>query len=291
MVKVQIQLPLNISRGLEEILREHIEADRGEYQTEIEIENSHACGTEGEMDLNHADIMIGFMPDLAMQTDEYLLEHMLSATGRFPISKELQDSGFVDPRGCFHTFGIVPFVMFYNPDYTDASEIPRSWHELLEPKWKGRIMMPGKEHMAPKVIRAVLKHQNQERAQAVDENITCSGMPPNVIEAVKSGKFALGITNITFGRISENQKIRMFWPEDGLLCMPQVIAWKKDLDESTLKLGDFMLSPKVQNFLIQQTFFPASPEAEPPAMLRNNNAALKWTGWDDFRAAMKNNEL
>ncbi|MDD4169782.1 MAG: ABC transporter substrate-binding protein [Desulfotomaculaceae bacterium] len=286
MVKVRIQLPLNISRGIEEILRDHIETGREEYQREIDIVNSQMCGAEGETG-PQADIMIGFTPDLAQQTDEYILGHMLSAPGRFPIRKELRDSGFVDPRGCFHTFGIVPFVMFYNPDYTVAAEIPRSWNELLEPQWKGRVIMPGKEHMAPRVIRAVLKQQNPEQARAVDENITCSGMPPNVIEAVKSGKFALGIANITFGRISESQKIKMFWPEDGLLCMPQVIAWSKDLDESMLKLGDFMLSPKVQNFLIQQAFYPAAPAAEPPEILRNNHAVLKWTGWDNFRAAMK----
>ncbi|NMB35631.1 MAG: ABC transporter substrate-binding protein [Firmicutes bacterium] len=290
MVKIQIQLPLNISRGLEEILREHVATARDDYQTEFVIENSHGCGTEGATGQEQGDIFIGFMPELAVQTDRYLLEHMLSVPGRFPIRKELQANGFVEHRGVFHTFGIVPFVMFYNPDYTDAAEIPRAWRGLLEPKWKGRVMMPGKEHMAPKVIRAVLKHQNPEQVQAVDENITCSGVPSNVIEAVKNGEFALGITNITFGRISESQRIKMFWPEEGLLCMPQIIAWKKGLDASTLKLGDFMLSPKVQNLLIQQGFIPAVPEAEPP-LHRKNNAVLKWIGWEAFRKAMNNSEL
>ncbi|WP_303861786.1 ABC transporter substrate-binding protein [Alkalibaculum bacchi] len=288
MVKIQIQLPLNMSRGLEEILREHIESGTGEYHTEIEIENCHACGTKGEKGLNHGDIMIGFMPELAVQTDEYILRDLISTSGRFPISKAFQCSGFIDPQGYFHTFGIVPFVMFYNPDYTDASEIPRTWSELLHPKWKGRIMMPGKEHMAPKVIRAILKYQNPNQAQAIEENITCSGMPPNVIEAVRNGEFSLGITNITFGKISENYKIRMIWPEDGLLCMPQIIAWKKGLDESLLKLGDFMLSSKVQNFLKQQSFVPVSNEVKPPEIFINKSSVLKWTGWDSFRQAMKN---
>ncbi|MGI6492540.1 MAG: ABC transporter substrate-binding protein [Peptococcaceae bacterium] len=280
MVKIQIRLPLNISRGLEEILREHVITAGDDYQTEFAIENSHSSGAE-------ADIFIGFMPELAVQTDRYLQEHMLKVPGRFPISKELQDSGFVEPGGYFHTFGIVPFVMFYNPAYTDESEIPRAWHELLAPKWKGRVMMPGKEHIAPKVIRAVLKYGNPEQAPAVDENITYRGTPPNVIEAVKNGEFALGIANITFGRISESQKIKMFWPEEGLLCMPQIIAWKKGLAGSLLKLGDFMLSPRVQDFLMRQTFVPAAPEADPPALLKDNYAVLKWIGWGNFRAAMR----
>ena len=290
MVRVQIQLPLNISRSLEETLRDHIEANASEYPNVINLDNFHACGGENVTDRQPADIMIGFMPELAMQTDEHNLEHIFSAPGRFPMKQELQEQGFADPRGCFHAFGIVPFIMFYNPAYTDDSELPRTWSDILAPQWKGRIMMPGKEHMAPRVIRAFLKHDNAEKAPAVDENITCRGMPPNVIEAVRKGEFALGITNITFGRISESQKIRMIWPEDGLLCMPQIIAWRKGLDERLLKLGDFMLSAKVQGLLTQQAFIPMAPGIEFPEMIRAHQVGLKWRGWDEFCQAMRNSE-
>lgn len=291
MLRLQIQLPLNVSRSLEEALREHVETNASEYQTEIRLENSHACGGEYPIDSQPVDIMIGFMPELAMQTDEYLLEHIISSSGRFPMSKELQEQGFSDTRGCFHVFGIVPFIMFYNPDYTEEAELPRTWSEILNPQWKGRIMMPGKEHMASRVIRAFLKHDNLEKAQAIDENITCSGMPPNVIEAVKNGEFALGITNITFGKISESQKIKMIWPEDGLLCMPQIMVWKKGIDESLLKLGDFMLASTVQTLLAQQSFVPTAPGNEIPKIIRANQVGLKWTGWDEFRQAMRNSEI
>lgn len=72
--------------------------------------------------------------------------------------------------------------------------------------------------------------------------------------------------------------------------MPQIIAWKKGLDERLLKIGNFMFSAKVQNFLIQQAFIPASAEVKPPDFFRNNGTVLKWAGWDDFREAMRNSE-
>lgn len=112
------------------------------------------------------------------------------------------------------------------------------------------------------------------------------GDAPNVIEAVKNGEFALGITNITFGRISENDKIKILWPEDGLLCMPQIMVWRKALDDRFMKLGDFMLSPKVQNLLLQQTFVPVAPGTEFPKMMKDHKVQLKWIGWDKFRKAM-----
>ncbi|HZK42749.1 MAG TPA: ABC transporter substrate-binding protein [Syntrophomonadaceae bacterium] len=290
MIKVQIQLPININRRFEEMLGEHFEANQKNYKDKIEIKNAHGSGSEREADIKNADILIGFIPELAMQTDEEMRGQMMSTVNRFPISKTLEDMGFVDPQGYFHTFGIVPFVIFYNPEYTAAAELPRTWNELLDSKWKGRILMPGKEHIAPKVIRAILKHQNPSKAHIVDENITYKGMPPNVIQAVKNGEFALGIANITFGKISETQNIKMIWPNDGLLCMPQMIAWKKGSEENLLKLGDFLLSPKVQTFLSQQAFIPVAPGNEPSEIIKRDDISLKWAGWNDFREAMRNSE-
>jgi len=177
MVRVQIQLPLNISRSLEEVLREHIEINQEEYGRDIIIENLHSCGEKNRTDLKPADIMIGFMPELLTQSDDYIAEYFRGDVGRFPINEELQEQSFYDERGFFHIFGIVPFIMFYNTDCIDVTEVPHTWSELLNPRWKGRVIMPGKEHMAPKVIRAVFKYENSNKAQAVDENITCRGMP------------------------------------------------------------------------------------------------------------------
>lgn len=292
MVKIQIRLPLNISRGFTELLREHLASFPGADQGEIEIEDCHGCGRTEKQSLRHGDIVIGFIPELVRQRDDYLLEHLISVPGRFPIDKALQNSGFVDPLGCFHTFAVVPFVILYNPDYTDASEVPCTWKELLTPRWKGRIMMPGPEHIAPQVIRAVLKYENPSQVQALTENFICRGMPPNVIEAVRNGEFSLGITNITFGKISGNHNIKMIWPEDGILCMPQMIAWKKGLDNKLLKIGDFIFSAPIQNFLAQQSFVPAAIAGTMPDNYdARSTAVLKWSGWDDFRTALKNSEM
>lgn len=290
MVRIHIQLPLNISRLFESVLEEHVEANAAEYQEEVTLVNLHTCGEKEAADHSRANIMIGFIPEIEMQDDKYILKHFVSVPGRFPLKRRLQDRGFVDPRGCFQVFGIVSFVPFYNPVYTKAADLPRTWSDLLHRKWKGRIMMPGKEHIAPRLVRAVLKYENPERARAVDENIICGGVPPNVIEAVKSGHVSLGVTNITFGKISEGLQTKMIWPEDGLLCMPQIIVWEKNIDERMMKLGDFLLSPEVQRLLSQQAFFPAAPGAEYPEIFKTNRVELKWPGWDNFREALKKSE-
>ncbi len=291
MLKVHIRLPLNISRSFEEILREHVEGNPGKYPKGVKLISSHNYDGEEASNQQPAGIMIGFMPEIEMQSDEDLLQNFVSIPGGFPIRKELLDLGFADPRGFFHVFGIVPFIIFYHPDHADAGEIPRTWGDLLDPRWKGRIAMPGKEHIAPRIVRAVLKYENPQRAEAVDENIICRGVPPNVIESVKNGEFSLGIANITFGKISEGLKIRTIWPKDGLLCAPQIIIWRKGAAEKMIGLGDFLLSPQVQGLLSQQAFVPSAPGTGFPPIFRENSVKLKWDGWDHFRAAMKKSHI
>ena len=269
------------------MLSEYI-ADHGEeYKREIEIKNLHGSPSEREEIIKDADIIIGFIPELIAQADKGLFEQVTNISQRFPMAKTINKKGFGDPLGYFQPFAIVPFVIFYNPELTNELEIPRCWDDLLDVKWKGRILMPAKEHMAPKVIRGILKHQNPEKIHRVDENIICKGMPPNVIQAVKDGEFALGITNITFGKISTNQKIKIISLEDGFLCMPQSIAWKKGVNDNTLRLGDFLLSSKVQNFLVQQGFISVNNEDEPSETTKISIQSIKWPGWQHFRGAME----
>jgi hypothetical protein len=285
--KIRIQLPLNISRGLEEMLQEHLSTHTSDYPGEICIENSHSCGPKDGKKNTSADIYIGFVPELIKKTDIDIRNHFKVIAHCFEISTYLTTNGFFDTTGCFLPFGIVPFIIFYNPDHTSESELPQTWRDLLNPKWENRIMMPGAEHMAAKVVRTILSDENPDLTESIDKNISFSGMPPNVIDNVKKGNYALGITNITFGKISEAHRIKLIWPEDGLMSMPQIMAWKGDIDKRFLKLGAFMLSEPVQSFLNQQSFITAAPDMALPEIFRNQLPKLKWSGWSHFRQAMK----
>lgn len=285
MTKIKIQLPLNISRGLEEMLQEHLKTHASDYPGEICLENAHSCGPANVTKQEPADILVGFVPELIKEPDETIMARYQCVNQHYHISEFLLNSGFSDSKGFFLPFGIVPFIIFYHPDHLSESELPRTWRDLLDLKWENRILMPGKEHMAAKVVRTVLKDENPDLAESIDKNITFAGMPPNVIDQVKKGDYALGITNITFGKISEAHHIKLIWPEDGLICMPQIMVWKNNLDDRFLKLGSFMLSEPVQLFLKQQSFIPAAPDIPLPDIYQNQ-LTLKWPGWTHFREAM-----
>jgi iron(III) transport system substrate-binding protein len=46
---------------------------------------------------------------------------------------------FSDPDGYFVSAYIIPMAIGYNPRLVGASEVPKSWQDLVDPKWKSQI--------------------------------------------------------------------------------------------------------------------------------------------------------
>jgi iron(III) transport system substrate-binding protein len=56
------------------------------------------------------------------------------------VSPEAQmiDSDLFDKQGYWYTYYVVPVVLGYNTNLVKRDEIPRSYTDLLEPRWKGK---------------------------------------------------------------------------------------------------------------------------------------------------------
>jgi len=48
-------------------------------------------------------------------------------------------SDFKDPEGAFYTLRGSPYVMAYNTRLVTKEQAPRTWKDLLDPKWRGKI--------------------------------------------------------------------------------------------------------------------------------------------------------
>jgi len=48
---------------------------------------------------------------------------------------------FSDPSGCWYGFALRGRVIGYNPKRVQAAEAPKSLEDVLDPKWKGRLVM------------------------------------------------------------------------------------------------------------------------------------------------------
>ncbi len=298
MAGILMQLPLNIGRAIEEMLKEYGREFERKFGIPINIDNRHICASDdaGERACEPAgQVGEASMPDMLIGHPNYfnqfpegaLQAYFRPVPSRFPLRPELAEAGFADPGGYFHPFVITPFAVFYNPKISREETLPRRWADLLDNCWMKKIALPDKQHMGPQTIRAYMKACYPEKSSAYDRNMVHLGTPINVVNAVDEGLYPLGITNISFARISRNKSIRIQWLQEGLLCMPLVMVWHKKAGDRMLELGDFLLSGSVQEYLALQTFMPVSVDAAIPQLLTGEHSSLVWNGWDNFMKAIR----
>jgi len=119
---------------------------------------------------------------------------------------------FMDPQGAWYNIANFSFVLVGNKDRLAKAgyKMPESWKDLLDPKWKGEIVMPsplssGTANMMRFSFLALYGDaEGWKFLEALDKNIhhyTRSGNAPT--DLVGRGEFMLGITS------DENVKKRL----------------------------------------------------------------------------------
>ncbi len=188
---------------------------------------------------------------------------------------------YLDPQGSWYNIGNFSFVLVGNKDRLAKAgySMPKSWKDLLDPKWKGEILMPsplssGTANMMRFSWLALYGDDDGWKfLEALDKNIayyTRSGNAPT--DLVGRGEFTLGITS------DENVKKRiddgypLIWSipaegtgYDGTFALifkgtKKLAACKKVIDVlgtpefSTLMAGIGYLTPRpAENALYGQT--------------------------------------
>ena len=107
--------------------------------------NQYRAGTNRMVERVMAEQRAGkFLPDVITMGDDFLLT-VLSEAGVFSRydSPQAKNFGamFRDGESRWTTIFIVPLTIAYNSRQVPANEVPKSWRDLLNPKWKGKIAM------------------------------------------------------------------------------------------------------------------------------------------------------
>jgi iron(III) transport system substrate-binding protein len=83
-----------------------------------------------------------------------VVPYMTSAVKSFP-------AGLADPNGYWIGFYMVPYAIEYNTRMVDKNEIPKSYDDLLHPRWKGRMSLEKEEYL---VTQAHLNYLGKDKA-------------------------------------------------------------------------------------------------------------------------------
>lgn len=103
--------------------------------------------------------------------------------------------GFKDPEGRWTSFYMNPATIGYNTRLVPASQAPKDWPDLLDPKWKGEMIMDREES---EWFANMLKVMGRERGmefmrRLAAQNLTFRVGHTLLAQLVAAGEFKIGV--------------------------------------------------------------------------------------------------
>jgi iron(III) transport system substrate-binding protein len=97
-----------------------------------------------------------------------LIDRGLIAKSVSPMRENLRE-GFADQEGLWTVQHATLLFSAYNRKLVKADEVPRSWEDFLDPKWKGKLSL---DTEAFEWMGFLLKHMGEQRAMRYFERLT-----------------------------------------------------------------------------------------------------------------------
>jgi iron(III) transport system substrate-binding protein len=208
------------------------------------------------------------------------------------IAKDLQD-----PTGFNAPFDAFAMLIVYNKDLVAAADVPKTWADLGNPKWKGKVRFANPVSSSSsyaalvnwKLIGGWELVERLARNMIIDES---SSAP---FTAVAQGEAALGVAYEEGAyRVLKTGKVGIVYPSDGVVVLPGGLFLIKGGPNpvNAKKFADFVLATPQQQALVDNfagrrpasnaVKFPAGMPAATQLKLLpypNDEAKLKQKEW------------
>lgn len=182
-----------------------------------------------------------------------------------------------DPDSAFVTVRMPLMVMTVNGSIVPEGERPKTFKELAEPKWKGRLTMgdPNSSGSNFTAAAALGRKYGREYFEALRSNeILASGGNSSVLSRVTTGEKPVGIIlleNLLKDKADNpGTPLVIIYPEDGSIPVPSPIAItaKAGSPDSARALYDFLLSDEGQRAIVHGWMYSPVEGMEAPAGAR-----------------------
>jgi iron(III) transport system substrate-binding protein len=184
-------------------------------------------------------------------------------------------------------------VLAVNTKLVPENEIPSTWAELADPKWKGRIAYAGADKSGSALIQLmqILHDFGMEKGWALFEkmvdNFVITGSSGAVSRGAAQGEYAIGLTLEDNAQrfIDGGAPLKVVYPKEGISFAADAMALVADgpNPEGGKALIDYIVSPEGQKIIVEK--FGRRPiradVAQPRggvevAKLPVNNAPTEW---------------
>ncbi|HEX7327331.1 MAG TPA: 2-aminoethylphosphonate ABC transporter substrate-binding protein [Casimicrobiaceae bacterium] len=224
---------------------QYIEGGSGEVVNRLERERTNT----------QADVLVTLPPFIQKASSDGLLEAYK------PAGVDAIPAGTRDPKGVWYPMVNNYFCFIYNGSALSAP--PKTWDDLLDPKYKGKIQYSTPGQAGDGTVLMLLAFHamgSKDAAFAYLKKLQTNNVGPSSSTgklAAKVNKGELWVANgdvqMNYSQMGDNPNLRIFWPADAkgqrtTLSEPYDIALVKGGPNSAngRKLIDFLLSKQAQ---------------------------------------------
>lgn len=185
-------------------------------------------------------------------------------------------------------------VLIVNTKLVPEAEIPSSWAELADPKWKGRIAFAGADRSGSALLQLLQILHNFGEAEGwklferMLPNFVITGSSGAVPRGVAQGEYAIGLTLEDYGpRYADGgAPVRIVYPKEGINVSADAMALVAGGPNPAggRALLDFIVSAEGQRIIVGKfgrrpirADVPPPPGAIPADKLPMNNIPVEWS--------------
>ncbi|BAC14680.1 ABC transporter substrate-binding protein [Oceanobacillus iheyensis] len=179
--------------------------------------------------------------------------------------------------------GVELFVLgfSYNADLVSEEEAPKTWEDLLDPKWEGKIQFPNPAASGTStlmVLSYMMQYGEEEgweyfqKLKDQANSIPDSGSAPTKAVAMGEAHVAVGFDFMAYEHQANGETVDFIVPDKTpILSNPMTLVKDGPNPEGGQKFMEFMLSEDAQQILADWYHIPINPDIESKTPLSVDN--------------------
>ena len=152
-------------------------------------------------------------------------------------------------------------VLMTNKNQLGGAAEPKTWSDLLDPKWKGKLIIadPANSSTAYTILWGVDKLLGPEGLKKLADNVKVTSSAPTVLRGVAQGEYAVGLTfeSNAYAYVAGGQaEISLGYPGEGTFTTAEYLTLIKGAPAGAAakQVCDLLVSREVQVALLESAF-------------------------------------
>jgi iron(III) transport system substrate-binding protein len=191
-----------------------------------------------------------------------------------PAGVDAFPAGFKDKDGYYYGLRATVSAIAYNTKTVSAAEAPRTWKDLLDPKWKGKLVTahPGYSGVITTHVAALVNLHGWDYFKQLAQNklmLVQSAVDPSGVVASGERPVAVNGGDYTFYQTKKKgNPVEIVYPKEGvpLIVSPTAIMSFAPHPNASKLFTDFTFSREIQQVMADsEGLYTGHPEVKYPA--------------------------